>query len=361
VNSFARDLEILKVWTAESPKESSDIERAMFEAASDPPSVRIERDEGRFYLYLGAKLDSGKGSSVRVVGRSDIKAVAEPFLAPTHEFDAVLLVTEDGEVIAQESPLGLSLARVDSVIDSPRNAPAAKDRSGPPALFDPLGKFSNMTPVTIGEADYKLYMQTVPLSLLSAPPMNQAVDRTRHAAQWVLCGLVSADRFRTESAALSYTTLLWFSGALAAIALAIPFVKLRALRPYERLRASDAGWVMATTFVATGLLTLGVLDVYVFRYQFGRTVDNRLNNVAKQIKTHLYDEFDRIDQQGRTFESLVADKYKPFPKRLGEKGRVRQIFTQGGDSRCDPMDACEMKVAQRLPPVSQLSTGHLER
>ena len=69
-----------------------------------------------------------------------------------------------------------------------------------------------------------------------------------------------------EGAAISYTYLLWFSTALAAICLGIPLVKLRVLGPRERFSAHDGVWVCVTTFAAAGLLTVIAMDVYVFRY-----------------------------------------------------------------------------------------------
>src|SRR5438093_12647246 len=74
--------------------------------------------------------------------------------------------------------------------------------------------------------------------------------------EWVLCGFVRVDRFRAEGAAISYTYLLWFSTALAAICLGIPLVKLRGLGPRERFSAHDGVWVCVTTFAAAGLLTV---------------------------------------------------------------------------------------------------------
>src|SRR5262249_39837107 len=152
----------------------------------------------------------------------------------------------------------------------------------------------------VGEVDYKLYLQPVSLSLLSMKgsakestkestksSSKESTSADRDSERWALCGLVRADRFTADSASLSYTTLLWFSAFLALFAFAIPFVKLRALNARERLRASDAGWVTATTFAAIALFTLGALDVYTFRWEFGHTVDERLKSVAGSITNNV--------------------------------------------------------------------------
>ena len=63
VHLFASELDILNV-TATQPKAAGDLdtEEAMLAAASDPPRIRIDRDEGRTYLYLGAKLQRDDGT-----------------------------------------------------------------------------------------------------------------------------------------------------------------------------------------------------------------------------------------------------------------------------------------------------------
>src|SRR5262249_49115676 len=143
-------------------------------------------------------------------------------------------------------------------------------------------------------------------------------DDAWHSEQWVLCGLVRADRFRAESSAISYTTLLWFSGLLAVVAIAIPFVKLRALSARERLRASDVGWVTAMTVTAIGLLTLGALDVYAFGWRFGSAVDDRLKAVAHRITDNVTSEVVRIDRQGTSFESGIGEVFRAVSKSLRE-------------------------------------------
>ena len=134
--------------------------------------------------------------------------------------------------------------------------------------FASLRMSSNVADVTIGDAGYKLYVQPVQLSLRTLRTDERTGQQvvSGDPEEWVLCGFVRVDRFRAEGAAISYTYLLWFSTALAAICLGIPLVKLRVLGPRERFSAHDGVWVCVTTFAAAGLLTVIAMDVYVFRY-----------------------------------------------------------------------------------------------
>jgi hypothetical protein len=355
VRLFAPDLDVLaltvtKKGSADAKRETgssgpSGIEDQMLAGADDPPRVQIERDEGRHYLYLGAKQDVDGDSIVRTVARSDLEALVAPFL-DSPEFAAILLTDDKGEVFVQRSPLGLTLARLDGVISSR----LAKDSNSQAVTFDSLSTFSNTMQVTIGGVDYKLYMQPVSLSLLS---MKKSAGGGRDAEQWVLCGLVRADRFKADSSSLSYTTLLWFSGFLAALALAIPFVKLRALHARERLRASDVGWVTATTFAAIGLLTLGVLDIIAFGSRFGHAVDDRLRAVAINLARNVTLEVDAINKQGETFESNIAPTFGEVSQQLRQNHRSSPRILVGDEDpphlTCDPPHACRARVLESPP------------
>ena len=309
VHLFAPDLDILDVKDKE-PKAAgdADTEEAMLAAASDPPRIRIDRDEGRTYLYLGAKLEQNE-HGVWVVARTDIGRVVAPFISSRNEFDAVLLVTRTGDVIAQQSPIGLGLANIDSVLKA-RGDLRATDRNAAETSFQSVRDYSNMMPLRIGGADYKLYLQPVPLSLLG--------EDGRRPDQWVVCGLVRADRFHAESSSLSFAMVLWFSAGLAAVFLAVPFVKLHVVRPRERLHASDAAWVVSASFAAVGLLAVALLDVGVFAYVFPSRLDTRLLEVSNTIAHNLQEEVTAIDQQAGILEKQSNGVYR---SRLG---RARQ-------------------------------------
>ena len=340
VHMFAPDLDIVDVRRAQppAPDGDADIAELALADAADPPRIRIDRDEGRSYLYLGARVESGK-QTAWIVAKTDIDQVVGSFLSARGEFDAVLLVTQSGEVIVQRSPIGLALARVDSVLAA--RTPPAGDHATPLVPFDLARHFSTMTPVRLGEVDYKLYMQPVPLSLLASD--------ARRPDQWVLCGLVRADRFRTESSSLSISALLVFSAALAAVFLAIPFVKLKAIRPRERLRAGDARWLAAAAFSAVGLIAIGALDVIVFGFAFPRAIDARLSTVADEISRHLADEVDQIDREGQSFDESFDGAFQKVTDSLGARQSPRLKVSTGGAKAlsCDPAAACKTAILDR--------------
>ena len=369
VHLFAPDLDVVRVddgskAAADARREaagSSDLDWQLLSEAADPPRVAVTRDEGRYYLYLGANPEAN-GRTIRVVARADLEAVVAPLLVDTtHEFAAILLTTDTGLVIAQHAPLGLSLARLDGVVNLRRTAPAGKEAAAPLVKFADLVTFSNVVPVSIGEIDYKLYMQPVPLSLLS----RNGGKGGREPEQWVLCGLVRGDRFKADSSALSYPTLLWFSGFLAVFTVALPFVKLRGLGPRERFRASDVRWVNTAGFLLVALLTFAALDVLAFWNQFGDRVDARLTRIADALTTGVNTEVSAIEAQANAFDSGAYPDGKPigkvFPGVLAQlPAGSPTIIVQPDDLRnpvrCEPPEGCRPHLLNEQwfdPPKGQ--------
>lgn len=337
VRMFAPDLQIVRA-TAATPNESAaaDIEDALLNKAQDPPYIKLVKDEGHWSLYVAARRDRDKekGGTLRVLAKSDVETVVQQSLRATQsDFDAVLLVAQNGDVIARRSPIGIGLSSIVNVLKQ-RGDRRATDRNGPETTFESVRDFSNVMPLAIGGAEYKLYLQPVPLSLVG--------DEKGKSDGWVICGLVRADRFRAETSALSYPTLLWFSAALCVVLLAIPFVKLHVLRPRERLHANDAGWVTAAMFVSIGLLAITVLHAAVFMFVFPGVVDDRLARVSTQISDHVIDEVSHIADQRKRFTG-GAD-VKAVSETLGGKLPTVDLsrYTQepGKPPVCDPKPAC---------------------
>src|SRR5262245_29660145 len=150
---FASGLEILA-------EDDSDAAKAMRAEASDPPRVIVRRDEGRSFLYLGYNHD-GK----IVVARADIEKAVAPFLSGS-EFDALVLVTRNGSVIAQQSSAGLELVHVDGLRATKAAPGPAGDPKGAaaPTLFESIRKSTAVENVILGNAEYQLYVQPLPLS-----------------------------------------------------------------------------------------------------------------------------------------------------------------------------------------------------
>jgi hypothetical protein len=363
VRMFTPELQILDK-PRPAPVDHQGVEHLVFRRAGDPPRVVARRDEGRMFLYLGYyhAVDDDHKAPVTVIGRSDIEKVAAPFLSAGNRFDAVLLVDRDGSVIAQKSPSGIELARVDSLV-APLTALQADDlKKKGLTVFDSLRTSTQILDVKLGDAPYKLYLQPIQLSLNRAeePAANGGKDRDE-PEEWALCGLFRTDHFRAESSAISYTYVIGFSVLLALVFVAIPLLKLQVLSPRERLRDGDGVLVGLTTFAAAALLTFCVTDGEFYAVVFRNTTDRQLKDLAQALKSNLTDEIGEIRQQqsildhdAGAWEHLGYPDHRSLPyyqaHAFGEQSESgRPLFQLGEKQDCDPREACKERLLARLP------------
>jgi hypothetical protein len=335
---FASALEIL-------PEYGGGAAELMQKNASDPPRVTVQRDEGRNFLYLGYK-HNGK----TIVARTDIEKAVAPFLSAGSEFDAVLLVTRDGSVIAQQSASGLELAHVDGLRRSTAAAAGSTDPKGAaaPTLFEQMRKSTNVENVILGNAEYQLYVQPLQLSLATAEGDMKGQE------EWALCGLVRGDHFRAAGSAISYTYLLWFGAALATVCLAIPLLKLHILSPNERFRGADGVFVAMTTFAAAGLITFCAIDAYYFHVEVTGRARAALAEVADDIGTRFRGETTAIAAQMNALRQLDFWKDNlnytaaevPPQLQLGEveAGALPTTIRFDGHYLCVPEWACRDNI-----------------
>jgi hypothetical protein len=288
VRLFAPDLEIVV-------KEDSNEIPAL--EPSDPPRVALRRDEGRNYLYLAyshAQTREGNGR-VEVVARADIGQVAAPYLTPREEFDALLVVDRHGETIAQRSTSGLDLSRIKGLLDRAGDSPASLPATDRPQEKDKHGNFdrswglTNLAIVTIGPTDYVLFAQPMQLSVLGSDLPDASAPE-----EWALCGLVALNKFRAASSTIRTTYWLWIGFALAAFCLAVPLLKLRLLKPRERLRRFDAVSAVCAVHLLAGLSTFFALDLLYFGVKYAQATDDELEAVSKQISANVRDEASAI-------------------------------------------------------------------
>ena len=297
----------------------------------DPPNVRIQRDDGRNYLYIGYRHDSEHRGRppITLIARGDLDQVTEPFLKRS-DFDALLLLDGHGATIAQQSSSGLELTNVEKLRDRGQTA-----ASGQPGVFDRMRGTTNLAVVTIGAADYVLYAQPVQLSLL-----HEGKDGMQAPEEWTLCGLVRLDRFRASSSTIPTTYWLCFGAVLALICFAIPVLKLRILSPRERLTRVDSVSLAVAVFMLMALAAFTVEDVRVFGTIVPAAVDEQLQTVSASMIEHVRLETGAVGRQMDAF-----DNDELWQERLGygrgthrNLAEIRELLeaSDGADINLDP-------------------------
>lgn len=325
-------------------------------AYGDPPKISVVADEGTHFLYMAFKrtvpLGPGQSKRVQYAIRTDLDQFIKRVLPPTNRnpFNIVLVLNKDGTVIFQKSSPGIEIARMDTF-----NAESATDKKGKAEdgeaaknefTKQQLPQSSHYAEVTLAGAAYRLYSQPLQLAF---PPIERGEkgakkdSPTATAENWVVCGLVRADSFRSESQAISYTYMLWLcAGILVAVA-AYPFLRLHLSSPLERVHAGDVIAIAVSACVIAATLSFILLDVYYWRFDF----DKRAGANMKALAEAIDDNFD-IEKQ-KAFAQL-DDFYlnSDLANNLREanaSGSTLPQLTPDGRS-CTPSWACTVRILE---------------
>jgi len=211
------------------------------------------------FEYLG-----GTNSNVRLILRANLARLLEPIVNRS-EFDDLLLVATNGDILYQQVAGALRIARL----------PIPGDNSLATNLVNYAG------------ADYRLFAQPVRFTLPSGGSALPSVF------EWSLCGVVKAERFRSETLAVNYTVLLVFTLVGLLLILSWPFLEVCFLGRRGSLKPATVALLACSTLAMSGLLTLLVLDFCAYdRTQ--KELDLGLRGFARNLRQNLRAELTAI-------------------------------------------------------------------
>ncbi len=331
------------------------------DAYSDPPSIAVQADEGTHFLYFAFLRAQNE---TRYAIRTDLDKLIRSVLPPDNRnpFDVVLVAQGNGTVIFQKSSPGLAVARIDALEDISEGAKAGKtDREVKPPSQSGKFSFSRFSEIKLAGASYRFYSQPLPISFpLIDPVKKKAEDNLAQPEHWVLCGLVHAEAFRSESQSISYKYLLWFSVAILLVIAAYPFLRLRISSSSERLRASDVAVTAVFACAATTTLSFALLDIFYLRKDFDeRTPDGPMRKLAKAIDTNLSNERKSAFNQLQDF--YAGGKLREALRNAQAPSQLHPRFI-GDQKECNPSWACRTGILDKdkIVPGRRLDYPYLE-
>jgi hypothetical protein len=188
----------------------------------DPPNIAVRADEGTHFLYFAFKRKRDGEPLTKYAVRTDLDKLIRGLLPPANRnpFDVVFVAQRDGTVIFQSSSPGLAVTKIDAFEDEslaaktskPESAAARTDNPEPAGekMPPPSRRFSSnkFSEISLAGTPYRLYSQPLQLSFPLNHPDRKATEgeaATRPAEKWLVCGLVRAEAFRSESESISYT------------------------------------------------------------------------------------------------------------------------------------------------------------
>lgn len=130
--------------------------------------------------------------------------------------------------------------------------------------------------VSLGGADYVLFTQ--PYTYSRGPGSING----KTANEWVVCGLVSASRFRYDVSAVSTSVVLI---AIAIVLLALccwPFLRVALIDPSQPLAITDVVLIIICTIVGAAVITLALLDGFAYR-GIAQTADDQLEAFSRGV------------------------------------------------------------------------------
>ena len=131
VKLFAPELEIqLPTESEQKLSDKKGIQEPVEPIYTDPPRVEIEFDEGKRFVFLfyshNYESEGHIDPELHISAKTDIGLVVSRYLSSRSEFDAVVLVDSQGQVIALHSLSGMMLSGVEQLTAvapaSPSNA-----------------------------------------------------------------------------------------------------------------------------------------------------------------------------------------------------------------------------------------------
>jgi len=348
---------------------------------SDPPKIAVETDEGTHVLYLAFQRVTkvGHGSTGYVV-QTDLDKLINGLLGPSNlnPFDVVLVARADGHVIYQKSLSGVDVAQINNLEDASGQTQGKEPKAINAATLSPT---SRLEEIRIAGARYRLYSQPLPIGFLSANP--HGLEKTAQAAQqycgsvaekkktpgghdagaasgdktpanaendtneWVLCGLVRADRFRSESQLIPYFYILAMLAVILLSAACYPYIRLYFALPGERLRARDVAVTLVFTCFIAAVVTFILTDIYFWKRIFDPGADRDMARLAVAIRNNFLIEQDAAKHELNAFNRSPDTSLAHVEYELGKLKRENVTVIYGdtnSDDKCTPGVACQVDM-----------------
>ena len=366
---------------------------------SDPPKIAVESDEGTHLLYLAFQRVAKVGHNpTGYVVQTNLDKLINGLLGPSNlnPFDVVLVARSDGHVIYQKSLSGVDVAQIKNLEDASGQTQGKEPK---PINAETLSPTSRLEEIRIAGARYRLYSQPLPIGFLSANP--HGLDKSAPAAQqycgsvaekkktpgghdasaapddkasanaendandWVLCGLVRADRFRSESQLIPYFYILGMLAVILLSAGCYPYIRLYFSLPGERLRARDVAVTLIFTCFIAAVVTFILTDIYFWKRVFDPGADHDMAGLAVAIRNNFLIEQDAAKHELDAFNHSPATSPAHVEDELGKLKRenVAVIFGDSkSDDKCKPGDACQVDMlANRFFTDNAALKGPIQR
>jgi len=253
---IAPQLESAELITSKIDQEGPETWHEMHPGPSEP-RIKI------FYRVDKRNVIEGVVRLSRVVDRS---------LAPRQAFESVLLADSDGKVIHQKESPALGITHLPALLD----AKAA----------NPLLGVSRHQVIDLAGKEYRLFIEPFSLPIRTSGK-SPAADG--HQVTWYLCGLIAEREQIYRSMAVSSALLVFLLGGMLLAVLSWPFVKLRLMGEWQRVKRLDALLIGVCSLAGAAIATLALLDLFAF-HRLTVQAEEQVKGLAQEMEQRVFAE-----------------------------------------------------------------------
>lgn len=298
--------------------------RVMDPDKDGPPPSRLRGSEGEARIEVSAALPAESGTAQSnaqgyVQGIIKLRTLAEPIFRSRKAFEAVLLASEDGEVVYNQGAQDLSVTHLDPLVE--KSLPKARAENGKAEKDGHwLASSSGTYTVELNGLEYRLFVEPVHL-----PWQRPGPRLTDGEPVWLVCGLVPKKDLLYKSLSVSSALLSGLLGLVILAALSWPFLKLALISKTQRVSVFDVILLGLCSVLGVSIVTLFVLDaVYFFKLKNTaeeqlkaltvKMEDNARREIAsaypvlKELETALLPQASQGPPEGRTEANLLRVK-----------------------------------------------------
>ena len=227
-------------------------------------------------------------------------------------FDEVFFAKDDGSIVVHPPAEAHSLTKIDSVTDD-------NGRSIPFKLYS---RSDGVVSYATGGENHKLFVHpitTPTYSGLNRPPVTPE--------GWVICGLEKSRAFTSESLKIPYNYVIALGIISIGLLLSWPFLKLRFMGRYEKIRIVDVVFVSLSLAFGSALATMIFLD-RLTSIQLNVEIDDQLKGLADSLDTRFDREVKDVFEKMETFRGEWRTD-SIFRKSVNS-GKILPCYNNGG-------------------------------
>ncbi|HWN45013.1 MAG TPA: cache domain-containing protein [Thermoanaerobaculia bacterium] len=244
-------------------------------------------------------------------GEVRLGTVVDRSLAPRQAFESVLLADSKGRVIRQKESPALGITDLSVLLDSKK----AEAKSP----LQPLFGVSEHRVIHLAGKEYRLFIE--PFSL----PVRSSGAADGYQETWYLCGLIAEREQIYRSMAVSSALLMFLLGGLLLAVLSWPFVKLRLMGEWQRVKRLDVLLIGVCSLAGAAIATLILLDLFAF-HRITVQAEEQVGKLAQDMEQRILAEIGGAYAQLVKLENDVRSTDLTKPENVIQPNRLPDIY-----------------------------------